>query len=329
MRISICICTYNQARYVEQAISSAARQTVSAFEIIVSDDCSTDDTPKILDTLLEKIPTLKVIRQKKNLGIAKNTDACLRLATGDFIVRLDSDDVLLPNFSEKLSALLLKFPLAGYAHADVQEIDQNGEFLKVRRLYRSSVFQTSDEALKAAAKGYRVAANIIMFRREALVKVNYLTGRPNFGEDYHLAASISAADFGNVHLKEVLCYYRVWVDIGMIRRKRKLDEIEGLRRVFEEVLEPAFRSRHLNTHTLEKNRIKLACSHADCLGWQLYSPVEKEQLVTELFKLSSAFKVRVFVWLYLNNLGSTLSLVKKSVTVPKAIFKSFLLRTRP
>ena len=51
MKISICIPAYNQANYIEQAVRSAAMQTVTPFEIIVSDDCSTDDTVAILERL--------------------------------------------------------------------------------------------------------------------------------------------------------------------------------------------------------------------------------------------------------------------------------------
>ncbi|MDB5009966.1 MAG: glycosyl transferase, partial [Mucilaginibacter sp.] len=60
--VSICICTYNQALYLEQAVRSAFQQTLLPIEIIVSDDCSTDETPQVLKRLSEELPLLKVIR---------------------------------------------------------------------------------------------------------------------------------------------------------------------------------------------------------------------------------------------------------------------------
>ncbi len=311
MKVSVCIPTFNQASYVEQAIRSAADQSFQAFEIIVYDDNSTDNTKEVLQKLSAKIPLLKIIHQAENLGIAKNTDACLRSANGDFVVRLDSDDYLAPGYIQNLLELLLKYPAAGYAHAVVQEVNENGNFLHKRKLFRKTGFQSSDDALKAAVKGYRVAANILMFRREALEKVNYLSGRPNFGEDYHLTASISAAGFGNVYSDEVLSYYRVWVDAGRVRQKRKITEIDGLRRVFEEVIEPAYRKRGWNLQEVRNSKTSFACVHADCLSWGIYSSKEKEELFIELQKISSAPKLKLIALAYLNGFGKFISFPAK------------------
>lgn len=309
MKISICIPTYNQSGYLIQAINSASNQSLMPYEIIVSDDCSTDDTLEVLQALSEEIPELKIIRQPVNLGIAGNTDACLRMATGIFVVRLDSDDYLSPFFCEKLASLLNNYPEAGYAHAAVQEIDQNGVFLRRRWLARKTGFQSSPEALRAAIKGYRVAANIIMFRKSALVKLNYNTGRPDYVEDYHLNASLSAAGFGNVYLNEALSFYRVWVDAAQTRQRRKMLEINGLRRVFVEVLEPEFEKRGWVMTSLLKSKKNIACTQSDCLSWNVYSKKEKEELRKALLALSSASKVHLYIWLYLKGYGKGLDLI--------------------
>jgi glycosyltransferase involved in cell wall biosynthesis len=327
-KISVCIPTYNQAHYLEQAIHSACEQTTLPYEIIVSDDCSSDDTQEILKRLSNEISFLKIISHSKNLGIAANTDECLRVATGDFIVRLDSDDYLAPRYIERLSELLLKNPTAGYAHANVYEIDQNGHFLKQRRLFAKSGFQTSKDALRSALKGYRVAANIIMFRRSALEKVNYLRDRPDFGEDYHLSASISAAGFGNVYLSEVLSYYRVWVDVSKVRKKRKLAEINGLRRVFEEVLEPAYKKNGWSLNSLKRSKTHFACIHANCLSWKIYTLSEKKILANELYKLSNSMRTRFFTWSYSNGFGKLMNLFAIVKAFCKSIIKGFFLNLR-
>lgn len=307
MKVSVCIPTYNQEPYIEKAVRSVASQTNPPFEIIVYDDCSTDQTRAILAQLSLEIPTLKVIHQPSNQGISKNTDACLRAATGEIVVRLDSDDYLAPGYISSLSEVLLNSPTAGYAHAAVQEVDQNGNFLKKRKLIRKAGFQSGNDALKAALKGYRVAANIIMFRKEALEKVNYLSGRPNFGEDYHLTASISAAGFGNVYAEETLSFYRVWVDSGKVRQRRKLDEIIGLKRVFDEVIEPGFKARGWDLGEVEKSKESFACVHSDCLSWDFYSRSEKEGLLIELNSLSSTPKARFYASMYSGSFGSSFS----------------------
>ncbi|HEY0055317.1 MAG TPA: glycosyltransferase family 2 protein [Pedobacter sp.] len=326
MKVSVCIPTFNQELFIEQAIRSAAEQTLPPIEIIVSDDCSTDQTGIILEKLSAEIPILKVIYQAKNLGISKNTDTCLRSASGEIIVRLDSDDYLSLDYIQTLTDILVKHPSAGYAHGAVQEVDKNGRFLHKRTLIRKGGFQSGDDALKATLKGYRVAANIIMFRKSALEKVDYLTGRPNFGEDYHLTAAISAAGFGNAYVDAILSYYRVWVDAGKVRQKRKLDEIIGIRKVFEEVIEPGFRKRGWNLREVDKSRESFACVHADCLGWSVYNSVEKAELLNELNNLSSTRKSRIYALIYFSQIGGIFSAVlnkKRELTrVLKAVISS-------
>ena len=325
MKVSVCIPTYNQSQYLVQAVRSVLSQTVAATEIIVSDDCSTDDTAEVLQELAKEIPALKVIRKAKNLGISQNTDECLRAATGEFVIRLDSDDFLGPSYIEKLSALLQAYPEAAYAHAAVQEIDQHGDFLRQRLLSRPPGFQASDEALLAAKKGYRVAANIIMFRRTALEAVNYSTGRPNYVEDFHLSASLAAAGFGNVYLNEILSFYRIWTDAGKVRQRRKLLEITGLYKVFEEVLGPAYEKRQWNLTQLHKQRVSFACAQADCLGWKVYTAQEEAEIAAALKKLSPSRQVELFVWIHSNGLGFIPNIYAKSVGALKARAKEVLL----
>lgn len=324
MKVSICIPTYNQAPYIELAIRSAFEQSLKPIEIIVSDDCSTDKTPEILKKLAVEIPVLKIISQPVNIGIAANVDACLRAAKGDYVIRLDSDDQLLPLYTEKLIKMLTGIPNAGYAHAAIQVVDQSGNLLNQRRLFRKTGLMLADEALNEALKGYRVAANLIMFKREALVAIDFLKGRPNFGEDYHMTAEIAAIGYGNIYLDEVLGLYRVWVDVGNVRSKRKLAEINGLRRVYEDVLEPAFKKRGWNLNELSKSRKKLAVRQSDCLSWDIYTPEEKGQLMEELYKLSSAPAVKFFVWVHTRNLGGIFKVYSNLKAAPKAMIKKLM-----
>lgn len=325
MRVSVCIPTYNQSAFIEKAIRSAVNQTLQPFEIIVYDDCSTDITAEIVSKLLPEISILKFFSQPINLGIAKNVDCCLRQATGDYIVRLDSDDLLYPEYIEKLSALLNKFPDAGYAHAAVNEIDLNGNFRKERKLMRSTGYLDADSALKASVKGYRVAANIIMFRNSALKNVNYITSIVNFAEDYYLSAQLAAKGYGNVYFEEILACYRVWGDDVTVRIKRKNDEISGLILVFEQVIEPAFKKRAWNIKVLEKSRTAFAKSQANCLAWRHFSDVEKLNLKQNILKLSNAWQVKYYIWLYEKGFAEKVNIYLKIKNKLKIFIKNIVL----
>lgn len=325
MSVSVCIPTYNQAMYIEQAVRSAFNQSWLPIEIIVSDDKSTDNTLIILEELVKEVPILKIIKQQENVGIAGNTDKCLRAATGNYVVRLDSDDYLAPDYIAELARSLEEHPEAGYAHAAVQEIDQFGNFLRKRQLFRKSGFQAGTEALQAAIKGYRVAANIIMFRHAALRSVNYITGRPNYVEDYHLSTALAAAEFGNVYINKSLSFYRVWVDGAKVRQRRKLMEIVGLYRVFEEIVEPSYRIRNWSLVNVQKMRTAFACTHASCLSWSVYTTVEKDELATALRKLSKTPLAKLYIWLNLNGFGESILLFSKLQQMAVSSLKRLLL----
>ena len=92
--VTTVITTYNHEKYIEQAIQSAIKQTGHFIhEILVSDDCSTDDTRKIIKKYCDIYPYLiKDISPKKNLGISNNMKHCFQQATGKYIAILEGDD---------------------------------------------------------------------------------------------------------------------------------------------------------------------------------------------------------------------------------------------
>lgn len=94
-RISIVIPTYNSSRTLLNTINSVKNQTLSPSEIIVVDDGSTDGTDLILE---EKHPEITVIRRNKNMGVSVARDSGYRRAEGEYIVFLDADDILCPEF---------------------------------------------------------------------------------------------------------------------------------------------------------------------------------------------------------------------------------------
>ena len=92
MKISVIIPVYNRAQMVKRAIQSVLDQTLPAHEIIVVNDGSSDETGQVLQTFE---PSIKIINQPHR-GVSAARNAGIRLASGDWIALLDSDDVWLP-----------------------------------------------------------------------------------------------------------------------------------------------------------------------------------------------------------------------------------------
>lgn len=93
-KVSIVTITYNQEKYIRQALDSFLEQkTDFNFEVIVADDCSTDNTAKIIKEYSDKHPKIfKPILRKKNIGAVPNFLGALRSATGEFIALCEGDD---------------------------------------------------------------------------------------------------------------------------------------------------------------------------------------------------------------------------------------------
>ncbi|MFP9116204.1 glycosyltransferase family 2 protein [Flavobacterium sp. RNTU_13] len=315
-KISVCIPTYNQEAYVEACIRSVMAQTVLPEEIIVSNDCSTDNTKEILDRLAAEISILKVLHQPVNLGMKENTNQCLRHGKEEFILKLDSDDLLLPEYIEKIGGLLSKYKDAGYGHGNVIEIDDDGNENRHRKISRKQEYIDADTSLKETVKGYKVAANIIMFRREALEKVNYITAPTNFAEDFFLSVNIADAGYGNVFVPLTLSKYRVWNDSKNLRVKRKITELQGLYAVFTLAFLPAFQKRNWDLGVLSKARENFALRHASSLQSKVFTEAEKNELETALLNLSDSGKVKRQIAMYKNGFGfipDTISGIKRFV----------------
>lgn len=97
-KVSIVIACYNDAHYIEKCVYSALNQTYSNKEVIVVDDGSNDETKAVLKKLEPKITKL-ITQENQGQSIARNNG--IRIATGDYILNLDSDDFFELTFCEK------------------------------------------------------------------------------------------------------------------------------------------------------------------------------------------------------------------------------------
>jgi glycosyltransferase involved in cell wall biosynthesis len=292
--VAVCIPTYNQAHLLPRAVASAAQQVYDGrVEIWVSDDASTDGTADVLAQLQREYPELHVLAHTTNAGIPQNSSVVLRQPQTEFLVRLDSDDELLPGYVDRLAKLMEAEPRAGYAHTQILEIDEDGRPVRTRRLVRPSGYQDSETALRASLSGYRAAANIQMFRRAALERLNFYDGGPERGQDYDLAIRMADAGYGNIYVAETLASYRVWSDTAGLRSRLTGAQLKGYQQIFDNTFLPAWRRRGWNEDELTRQRNRLAASIcATCFAPQR-SAAEREELVVQLLRLGNGRGVRL------------------------------------
>jgi glycosyltransferase involved in cell wall biosynthesis len=109
-RFSIVIPAYNRREYLKQAIASCLKQTAREFEIIVSDDCSSDDLRLVTESFGDS--RVKYHRSESRLGAARNHQHAVSLSSGTYAIALHSDDLLLPECLEMAGAALDLNPAA-------------------------------------------------------------------------------------------------------------------------------------------------------------------------------------------------------------------------
>ncbi len=112
MKITIGIASCNQAQYLEDAIESAYSQTVPVHEILICDDGSTDNSLEIAQRYEFKefsaIESPVRVIQQVNKGLPSARNTILMNATGDYIIFLDADDILMENAIEKITKVILE-----------------------------------------------------------------------------------------------------------------------------------------------------------------------------------------------------------------------------
>lgn len=128
--VSIITPTYNCARFIVETIRSVQAQTYQNWEMIISDDCSTDNTHEVIAPFLEKDCRIKYICNEKNSGAAISRNNALRIAKGRWIAFLDSDDLWLPKKLEKQVAFMETNNCSFSYHA-YSEIDEQSQPLGV------------------------------------------------------------------------------------------------------------------------------------------------------------------------------------------------------
>lgn len=125
--VSACIIAYNQQDYIAETLEGALKQELDVpYEIVVSDDCSTDNTPKIIAEYAKKDPRIRVVKNLGNVGMHGNWLQAIQACNGEFIALCEGDDVWTDNHKLAKQLTVLEFDTdlsASFTNADILEFD--------------------------------------------------------------------------------------------------------------------------------------------------------------------------------------------------------------
>ncbi len=129
-KVSVIMSVYNGEKYLKEALESILDQTFGDFEFIIINDGSTDNSYEILKSYKDK--RMKIINQE-NMGLAKSLNKAIKLAQGEYIARMDTDDISLPTRLEKQVDVIMSSSTVGLVGSWYEIIDELGrELVKVK-----------------------------------------------------------------------------------------------------------------------------------------------------------------------------------------------------
>lgn len=124
--VTIAVPVYNGENYMTQALDSILNQTFTDFEVIISDNCSTDSTPEIARAYAERDPRVRYHRNERNVGANPNFNQTVGMARGRYFKWAAHDDVLAPTYLERCVAELEADPSVVLAHSYTRLINRDG-----------------------------------------------------------------------------------------------------------------------------------------------------------------------------------------------------------
>ena len=188
-KVSVIITTYNRADILSRAVRSVLSQTFTDYEIIIVDDCSTDDTQEVIGRF--KDSRIRSFRHKRNRGASAARNTGIDNARGEYIAFLDDDDECTPNrLADSVSALDSK-PHFGMVYGRIEVMD---DVTGARRVPRIQNTHRGRAAFEAALTGISAIAPIPYpcIRASVVRQVGGFDERvPTNGEDALFMASVT------------------------------------------------------------------------------------------------------------------------------------------
>lgn len=160
-KITVYIPAHNYGRFLDAAIQSVLKQTMDDWELIVIDDGSTDNTSEVLKPYRTH-PKIRILNQE-NRGLNITNNIALRIARGEYLMRLDADDFLDENILLVLSQVLDTKPGVGLVYPDYYHVDEDGE---ITEIIRRRKIEEQDGLLELPAHGA-----CTMIRKEVLLEI--------------------------------------------------------------------------------------------------------------------------------------------------------------
>lgn len=210
--ISVVMSVYNTEKYLKEAIDSILNQTYQDFEFIIVNDCSADGSWDILKDYEKRYNCIKLINNSENLGLTKSLNKALAIAKGEYIARMDADDISELNRFERQLEYLIAHPDIDILGTFSNDINEQGEAFRTR-----TTPVLHKDIVGMLPKLCPMSHPTVIFKRKSLKTIGFYNEKYKTSQDLEMwfRAAGAGLKFGNI--PEFLFRYRM--DSEFLARK--------------------------------------------------------------------------------------------------------------
>lgn len=241
--VSIVVVTYNSSKYVIETLESAKSQTYQNIELIITDDCSKDDTIKICADWLEKnkdrFVRTELITTKQNTGIPSNCNRGAKAAKGEWAIVIAGDDLFNDSAIESYIQYSLSNSDISFLHSNVQQFDEKGIIenqIKNNYIINNSSLSPAEQ-FDILLRSNSIWAGTVFIKTELYIKYGYYIEKYKFWEDRPMWLNLTKNGVKLHYLDLITVKYRrssdsvqfqkknnsIFTDFALVREKYYLD----------------------------------------------------------------------------------------------------------
>ncbi len=206
LKATVLMAVYNDQDFVAKAIKSVVQQLTDDMELLIIDDCSTDRSSEILKNFESQYLRIRLIRNESNRGLGYCLAIGTEKAKGKYIIRMDADDICLPDRLSKQIRFLEENPDIDIVGGGAIEIDEKGNKGMTRQM------PSSHEKIMQVIWANPFIHSTVAFRREKILKTGNYNAQIRRRQDYDLWFRCAKQGLKFANFSEPLIYYRFFTD---------------------------------------------------------------------------------------------------------------------
>ena len=223
--VSVLMTNYNSERFIEETIKSVLSQSFQDFEFVIVDDCSSDSSYGYLKKIQDS--RLSIYQNKQNLGQTKSLNIGLKLAQGEFVARMDADDLAFPHWLQEQVNFIQKHPACAVVSAQAAVVDAHS---RLQKIYYSP--QNMNEIIIRSLTESPINHVGSIMRRDTILSVGGYDENYKIAADYDLWGKLIRGGYAMTSNPKILVGVRVHgYSVSQLER-RKADIVE-IRRIMK------------------------------------------------------------------------------------------------